>query len=130
VPAVDRWHLPSIEATGKREPRVLFSDAACRAVVIDLQSGEGMGEHSVHETAILQVVTGTVAVGSGSSTADCPAGTLVTFAPGERHTVQALEPSRLMLLLAPWPGDGHYQSGENADPERLPANASTPPLSA
>jgi quercetin dioxygenase-like cupin family protein len=126
---VDRWHLPSIEATGKREPRVLFSDAACRAVVIDLQPGEAMGEHSVHETAIIHVVSGTVAMGSGGGVADCPAGTLATFAPGERHSVQALEPARLVLLLAPWPGDGHYQAGEDADPERLPAHASVPPLS-
>jgi quercetin dioxygenase-like cupin family protein len=130
VRAVDRWHLPTIEAIGKREPRVLFSDPACRAVVIDLQAGDAMGEHSVHETAIIQVVSGTVAIGSGGSVADCPAGTLVTFAPGERHTVQALEPARLVLLLAPWPGDGHYPAGTDTDPERMPAHGSTPPLSA
>jgi hypothetical protein len=53
----------------------------------------------------------------------------VTFAPGERHTVQALEPARLVLLLAPWPGDGHYPAGTDADPERMPAHGSTPPLS-
>lgn len=126
---MERWHLPTIEATGKRESRVLFSDAACRAVIIDLQAGEAMGEHSVHETAIVQVVSGTVAIGSGGALADCPAGTLATFAPGERHTVQALESSRLLLLLAPWPGDGHYPAGSDTDPERLPAHASSPPLS-
>ena len=60
---MNRWHLPSIDQTGKREPRVLFSSPACRAVVIDLQAGESMGEHSVHENAIVQVATGKVVYG-------------------------------------------------------------------
>lgn len=124
---MDRWHLPSVAATGKREPRVLFSSPACRAVVIDLQPGEEMGEHQVHERAVLSVVAGRVAFGSGGREVECDAGTLATFAPGERHTVRALEAARLLLLLAPWPGDGHYQHGEDADPERVPGGA-VPPL--
>jgi quercetin dioxygenase-like cupin family protein len=122
---VDRWHLPSIDQTGKREPRVLFSSPACRAVVIDLQAGESMGEHSVHENAIVQVAMGTVAIASDGPEVECPAGSLVVFAPGERHALRAVEPSRLLLLLAPWPGDGHYQVGEI---EHLAANAHVPPI--
>jgi quercetin dioxygenase-like cupin family protein len=124
---VDRWHLPSVEATGKRESRVLFSTPACRAVVIDLQAGEEMGEHQVHERAVLSVVAGRVALGAGEREVECESGTLATFEPGERHTVRAVDASRLLLLLAPWPGDGHYQEGESADPSRLPASA-VPPL--
>ena len=29
------------------------------------------------------------------------------FDPGERHAVRALSDTRLLLLLAPWPGTGH-----------------------
>jgi quercetin dioxygenase-like cupin family protein len=129
VPAVERWNLPSVEATGKREPRVLFSSPECRAVVIDLQAGEEMGEHQVHERAVLQVVSGTIVLGVAGEETRCGAGTLATFPPGERHTLRALEDSRLLLLLAPWPGDGHYPAGEGANPERTPAHASVPPLS-
>jgi quercetin dioxygenase-like cupin family protein len=113
---VDRWHVPSIDATGKREPRVLFSSQACRAVVIDLHAGETMGEHSVHEHAVLQVATGRIEVGGAGGSADCPAGTLVAFDPGERHSIRAVEASRLLLILAPWPGQGHYQDGEKEHP--------------
>jgi quercetin dioxygenase-like cupin family protein len=127
---VDRWHLPSIAASGKREPRVLFSPPACRAVVIDLEAGDEMGEHSVHETSILQVVTGTVAIAAGGVETECEAGTLVVFGPGERHAVHARGPARVLLLLAPWPGDGHYAPGEAADPARLPAHAQAAPLEA
>jgi quercetin dioxygenase-like cupin family protein len=128
VPPVDRWHLPSIDVTGKREPRVLFSTPECRAIVIDLRAGESMGEHSVRERAVAQVVSGTIAIGSGGTEAECGAGTLVTFEPAERHTVRAVEESRLLLLFSPWPGAGHYQADEDADPERMPAHAQSPPL--
>jgi quercetin dioxygenase-like cupin family protein len=125
---VDRWHLPSIEASGKREPRVLFSSSACRAVVIDLQAGDEMGEHQVHERAVVQVISGTVSLGPSGQEAECGAGTLATFAPRERHVLRAVEASRILLLLAPWPGEGHYQERESADPERVPAQGSVPPL--
>lgn len=120
---MERWHLPSIEASGKREPRVLFSGEAARAVVVDLEAGETMGEHSVRETAILQVVSGTLEVTAGGRTVTCEAGTLVVFEPGERHAVRAVHESRFLLLLAPWPAEGHYQEGEEEHPP-----ARVPPL--
>ncbi len=125
---MDRWHLPSVEASGKREPRVLFSSSACRAVVLDLRAGDTMGEHSVRERAVIQVVSGRVRVGPPGSEIEAQEGTLATFAPNERHTLSALEDSRLLLLLAPWPGDGHFTDAEGADPDSLPVNASAPPL--
>lgn len=125
---MDRWHLPSIDVTGKREPRVLFSQPACRAVVIDLQPGEAMGEHSVHENALVHVVSGTVTVSTDGQEVPCEAGTMVLFAPGERHAVRADAATRLLLVLAPWPGEGHYQPGQDADPASVPAHAHVPPL--
>ena len=32
---------------------------------------------------------------------------MLELAPGERHAVVARADSRLLLLLTPWPGDGH-----------------------
>jgi quercetin dioxygenase-like cupin family protein len=127
---VERWHLPSIDADGKREPRVLFSRPECRAVVLDLRAGEEMGEHQVHEHAVLQVVSGRLAVAAGEHEAECPPGTLVSFAAGERHSVRALDAARILLLLAPWPGEGHFHEGEDVDPARVPAEAFAPPLEA
>jgi quercetin dioxygenase-like cupin family protein len=125
---VQNWHLPSVQASGRRDPQVLFSTPECRAVVIDLRAGEELGEHQVRERAVVQVVTGEVTVGSGSgSQVRAGAGTLVCFEPGERHTVRAEEDSRVLLLLAPWPGAGHYPAGGDADPRRMPRNATAPP---
>lgn len=125
---MDRWDLPSIEASGKREPRVLFSRPSCRAILIDLIAGEELREHRVHEHAVLQVVSGRLRVAVADHDADCGPGTLVTFAAREARAVQALEPSRILLILAPWPGEGHFHAGEQSDSERLPAHAVVTPL--
>ncbi|MDX6553069.1 MAG: hypothetical protein QOH74_1557 [Gaiellales bacterium] len=127
--AMERWHIPSIEATGRTEPRVLLSTPECRAVVLDLRDGERLGDHSVHERAVLQVVAGRVDISAGGEDATCEAGTLVTFAPGERHSVVASGDARLLLMLAPWPGEGHYRDGTLVDSQRTPANATARPMS-
>jgi quercetin dioxygenase-like cupin family protein len=128
VAGMQRWHLPSIEANGKREPRVLFSRPECRAVVIDLNAGDELGEHRVYESAVVHVVSGRISLAVGDREVECEAGSLATLAARETRSVRALEPSRILLLLAPWPGDGHFAPGHDADPERMPANAVVPPL--
>ena len=35
------------------------------------------------------------------------AGLLAHFAPNERRTIRAVSDARLVLVLAPWPGEGH-----------------------
>ena len=105
---MESWHLPSVEASGKREPRVLFSSPECRAVLLDLEAGDEMGEHQVRERAVLELVYGRVVLAAAGGELECAPGTLVTFAPGERHSVRALEHSRLLLMLSPWRGEGHY----------------------
>ncbi len=125
---IERWHLPSVDATGQRDPRVLFSTRECRAVVIDLREGDALGEHSVRERATIQVVAGSVSISAGDQTVEAGSGTLVTFAPGERHSLRALQDARVLLLLAPWPAESHYSPGEAHDPLRMPANARTPSL--
>ena len=125
---MERWHLPSIDASGKREPRVLFSRAEVRGVLIDLNEGDEMGDHRLHESAVLQVVAGKVGIELGDQGIECDAGTLLTFDPGETRRLRALAPSRILLLLTPWPGDGHFAVGETTDPARMPAHATEPPL--
>jgi quercetin dioxygenase-like cupin family protein len=122
------WHLPSIEADGRREPRVLFSTPEARAVLLDLATGDVLRDHRVRERAVLQVVAGRVRLSADGSSMECDAGTIVAFEPGETHAVEALDHARVLLFLAPWPGEGHYdvREGVEVDPHRLPANASAP----
>jgi quercetin dioxygenase-like cupin family protein len=123
---VERWHLPSVEQSGRRDPRVLFSTPECRAVVIDLKAGEELGDHEVRERAVLEVVSGQVTITAGGESFQAGGGTLAMFEPHERHAVSAQEESRLLLLLAPWPAPDHYAPGEAADPSRMPARGTAP----
>ncbi len=108
-------------------PRVLFSSPECRAIALDLESGETMGDHRVRERAVVQVVTGRVSIESSGETVECDAGTLLTFEPSERHTVHALANARLLLVLAPWPAPKHYTDGDKGHDD-LPDNAMADPV--
>ena len=88
---------------------MLDSDDAARAVLIVLQPGQSLGDHQVKEHAFLVVVDGGVQVESQGETLDAPAGTLFTFEPDERRSVSSSSGARLLLFLAPWPGEGHYR---------------------
>ncbi len=72
---------------------------------------------------------GRVVINSSGETAECDAGTLVTFDPGEEHRMQALADARLLLMLAPWPATEHYTEAERRHGDHLPANAGVEPLS-
>ena len=123
---VDRWHLPSIAASGKREPRVLLSRPEYRAVLIDLNAGDELGDHRLHESALVDVVAGTVSLGMDGQRSNALRARF-SFAPGETRSLRALESSRILMLLSPWPGEGHVPAGEDTDPARTPTQATTPP---
>jgi quercetin dioxygenase-like cupin family protein len=109
-------------------PLVLFTAPECRAIVLDLEIGEAMGEHEVRERAVVQVITGRVSLESSGDAYTCDAGALAIFEPGERHTAHALTAARLLLILAPWPGTEHYTDAETEYAQRLPANALVDPM--
>ena len=125
---MERWHLPSIEANGRREPRVLFSHPGCRAVLVDLNAGDELGDHRTHEHAALEVVSGRLQLAAGGRDVECEAGTLVSLEARETRSIRALEDSRVLMILAPWPAEGHFREGEDASPGRMPSQASVPPL--
>jgi quercetin dioxygenase-like cupin family protein len=146
VLAVKRWDLTSLpSSTEKRTPRapgpdaprvprhdrqiprVLFSAPECRAVVVELEDGEEMGDHQVRERVVVTVMAGRVVIDVSGDAVDCGAGTMATFDPSERHSVRAMEHSLLLLILAPWPAAEHYTDAETGDAVRLPANASVAP---
>jgi quercetin dioxygenase-like cupin family protein len=124
---MQRWDLAAPNENERDGPRVLFSTFEARGVVIDLAADEELGEHRVRERAILHVLEGTVECSAGGDAARCGRGTLVLFEPGEPHAVRAVGPARLMLVLAPWPGPGHYDPSEHEDPHALPVNATERP---
>ena len=115
---VRHWHLPEIELPhGTRSPVVLHSkEGAERAVLIALRPGEALGDHGVKESALLLVLDGAVRVDAGGESVEADLGTLLQFEPDERRSVTSGGGARLLLLLAPWPGEGHYRGDRPAAP--------------
>lgn len=101
------WDLRTV-GVEPHQPEILASAGDARTILLYLPAGEELQEHEVHERARLVVVEGEVEVSvlSGESVSAEP-GHLLEFEPGERHTVVARSDSRLLLILSPWPGDGH-----------------------
>ena len=128
---MQQWDLTAADTEeGRTGPRVLFSTSEARGIVIALAQGEEMGDHQVRERALIHVLRGSVACTSGEDTATCAEGTLIVFEPGEPHSVRALQPTRLLVVLAPWPAPGHYDASEGEDPHELPVNATQAPRGA
>jgi len=104
---VNSWELKALVLEA-RLAEILSSKEEARAIVLDLAAGESLSDHEVHERAWLLVIDGEIEVTTvAGERASGEAGLLVELAPGERHEVTAASAARLLLLLTPWPGNGH-----------------------
>jgi redox-sensitive bicupin YhaK (pirin superfamily) len=100
---MEHWDLRTLDVE-PHKPKILHSARGeARSILIHLPAGEELQEHEVHERAYLVVVDGEVDV-EGQ---DGGPGFAAVFDPHERHEVRARSDARLLLVLAPWPGDGH-----------------------
>jgi|SRR5688572_3429624 quercetin dioxygenase-like cupin family protein len=103
---MDTWDIASLPIE-PRQPQVLRSDDETRVIAINLPAGERLQEHQVHERAWLVVADGDIEVEEGDRTVTGGAGLLLHFEPNERREVRATADARLILMLSPWPGEGH-----------------------
>ena len=101
------WDLATLDLQ-HRQPEVLSSDHEGRVIALNLPAGERLQEHQVHERAWLLVVSGTIEIsGPDAESVTGGPGLLATFEPNERREVAATDDARLLLVLSPWPGEGH-----------------------
>jgi quercetin dioxygenase-like cupin family protein len=113
---MQHWKLYEIDTPdGSRSPVVLHSEEGeSRMVLIVLDPGQELGEHQVKEAAFLLVVGGSARIEAGDESMQANAGELFRFEPDERRTVSSDGGARLLLMLAPWPGVGHYRGDAQA----------------
>src|SRR4051794_33266936 len=104
---MEHWDLTTLDVA-PHQPQILHSvRGEARSIAIRLPAGERLQDHEVHERAHLVVVDGAVEVEAADGTTTATAGAFFVFDPHERHEVRATSDARLLLVLAPWPGDGH-----------------------
>ena len=103
---MQHWDLRTLDVQ-PHQPKILASKRGeARTIAIRLPAGEALSDHEVHERAHLVVIDGEVEIQAGE-TVSGGAGTLAVFDPHERHEVRATTDATLLLVLAPWPGQGH-----------------------
>ncbi len=104
---MEHWDLSSLDVE-PHKPQILHSTRGeSRSIALHLPAGDELQDHEVHERADLIVIDGEVEIAQDGETLSGGAGLLAVFDPGERHEVRARTDARLLLLLAPWPGQGH-----------------------
>jgi quercetin dioxygenase-like cupin family protein len=103
---LDTWDVVELDVK-PHKPEILRSDDETRAIAIALPEGEQLHEHQVHERAYLMVASGEIEVDQGGNTVSGGPGFLAHFEPKERREVRATSDAIVILLLAPWPGEGH-----------------------
>ena len=112
---MQRWDLTAIETPGGKTSPVVLHSGEARAVLISLQPGQRLGDHEVKEATWVLVVEGAAHFEhDGGDSVEAGPGTLLHFEPTERRSVSSPGGARLLLLLAPWPGVGHYRAEEAA----------------
>lgn len=103
---MESWDLSLIDIR-PHQPKVLRSDPEARLIAINLPSGEELGEHQVHERAYLFVAEGEIECEQGGESQTGGPGFLVHWDANTRHSVRAKTDARVLLILAPWTGEGH-----------------------
>jgi quercetin dioxygenase-like cupin family protein len=102
---MQHWDLRAVDVQ-PHQPEVLHSAPEGRSIAILLPAGEALQDHQVHERAWLVVVDGEIEVEAADGTVQGGPGALFVLDPKEPHEVRASTVARLLLVLAPWPGEG------------------------
>jgi quercetin dioxygenase-like cupin family protein len=107
---VQTWDVRSLDIE-PHFPQVLNSDEEGRAIVINLPAGEQLQQHQVHERSWVVVVDGEIELKSRDQNASGAVGFLAHIDPNEQNEIRAISDARLIMVLAPWPGEGHPRRG-------------------
>jgi quercetin dioxygenase-like cupin family protein len=100
---MEHWDLRTL-AVEPHQPKILHTARGeARSILINLPAGEELQEHQVHERSYVVVIDGEVELGGQSG----GPGLVAVFDPNERHSAKAISDARLLIVLAPWPGNGH-----------------------
>jgi quercetin dioxygenase-like cupin family protein len=104
---MNSWDVKSL-GLQPHAPQILSSTNDARAIALAIPGGESLQDHQVHERAWVTVLGGEVEITTAAGELITgTSGLVVEFDPGERHAVRALSDALLLLLLTPWPGEGH-----------------------
>lgn len=79
--------------------RTIFQDDHIKAVAFGFGEGEELSEHTAAKPALLYFVSGRARLGLGDDVQEAQAGTWVHMPAGLKHSIQALSPLVMLLVL-------------------------------
>jgi quercetin dioxygenase-like cupin family protein len=112
---VHTWNLLTIESPeGTRDPHVIHEGDRSRGVLLVLNAGQSLDEHEVRESTWALVVEGAIEVSAAGSdeALTLEQGSLVYWNAQERRSIASPQGARMLMILTPWPGEGHYTAAE------------------
>ena len=80
--------------------RTLAKHGELRLLLLAILPGASVPEHKADGRVSIHTIRGRVRVRARERTFDLPAGRLITLEPGERHDVEALEDSGVLVTIA------------------------------
>ena len=86
--------------------RTLAKQGTLRLVLLALKANGSVPEHKANGRVTIHTVRGRVQVRAAAGLFDLPAGRLITLDAGERHNVEAVEDSGVLvtIVMSPSPG--------------------------
>lgn len=79
--------------------RTIFHDGQIKAVVFGFGKGQELSEHTAAKTALLYFIQGEASLGLGDDIQSAQPGTWVHLAPHCKHSIKAITPVVMLLLL-------------------------------
>ncbi|MEO8283968.1 MAG: cupin domain-containing protein [Pseudarthrobacter sp.] len=87
-----------VDAGAVRSTRV-FKGAGAGVVRLTIDEGAVMREHTATAPILLQVLSGHAALDVGGERVDLPTGAIIHLDAGQPHSVEALTPAHLLLII-------------------------------
>ncbi|MCC6177569.1 MAG: cupin domain-containing protein [Chloroflexi bacterium] len=81
--------------------RTIYSDAAIKVVLFGFDAGQELSEHTSSRPATIQIVRGEARLTLGGDTFDAHPGAWIHMPAGLPHTVCAVTPLTMLLVLLP-----------------------------
>lgn len=86
--------------------RILGKTAGGNLTLFAFDAGQGLTEHTSPYDAFVQVLDGTLTLTIGGTAVDAGPGTIVRMPAGVPHAVEAVAPTRMLLIMLREPADG------------------------
>ncbi|HEX5164126.1 MAG TPA: cupin domain-containing protein [Thermomicrobiales bacterium] len=99
---IERFQPGERDSVSGRRSETLIKTDDLRVVLITMQAGASLAEHTAPGTITIQVVQGEMTVEVGEASHELAAGGLISLAGGVRHAVHARSDGAFLLTIA-WP---------------------------